>query len=157
MVLQFTILNNIMRLDRTIARGSIVFFVLYIIAALPCVVLWAMVVYFKSSLQGHGYSYWIVLSICMSFIINCLYIPLFYSKRKYELSENSGVLIALVDISTLYLFLGISVAVCPFWFLLYDVRPPLNVYYFYFVFYLYYLYFVFFQFRYRFRQYKLLF
>lgn len=133
-----------MRLDRTIARGSIVFFVLYIIAALPCVVLWAMVVYSKSSLQGHGYSYWIVLSICMSFIINCLYIPLFYSKRKYELSENSGILIALVDILTLYLFLGISVAVCPFWFLLYDVRPPFNVYYFYFVFYLYYLYFVFF-------------
>ena len=36
-----------MRLDRKIARGAIVFFVLYIIAALPCVVLWAMVVILK--------------------------------------------------------------------------------------------------------------
>lgn len=146
-----------MRLDRKIARGSIVFFVLYIIASLPCVVQWAIIIYSDTTLQEHGYGYWLSLPIIMSFIVNCLYIPLFYSKRKYELNENSGVLIALVDIFSLYLFLLISVPVGSFLCLYYVAYFAYNVYYFYFVFYLYYLYFVFFLIRYRFRQYKLLF
>lgn len=85
-------------------------------------------------------------------MVNCLYIPLFYSKRKYELCENGGVLIALVDIFSLYLFFLISVPVCTFLCSIY-----ISNFASYLVFYLYYLYFVFFLFRYRFRQYKLLF
>ena len=147
-----------MRLDRKIARESIVFFVLYIIAALPSVVLWAMVIYIDETLRGHGIGYWAALPVIISFIVNCLYIPLFYSKRKNELSENSGILIALVDILTLYLFLVGSVAIGSILsFLYYIVFFSDNVYYFYFIFGLYYSYFVFFLFRYRFRQYKLLF
>lgn len=135
-----------MRLDRKIARGSIVFFVLYIIASLPCVVLWAMVIlYLVDTRQGYGFG-WIALPVITSFIVNCLYIPLFYSKSKNELSENGGILIALVDISTLYLFLIISVAIGSYLSLIYIAYFCDNVYYFYFVFWLYYLYFVFFSF-----------